>query len=96
MADALELIKSGLSKILGISDEGTHDTVNVSSSAIDVVEYDLASKGLTITFNSGSVYLYPNCPEEIYTELVNASSVGRYFVFNIRNGLYGINYIRLN
>ena len=40
---------------------------------------------LELEFQNGGVYHYFEVPEAIYTELMSASSKGRYFNQNIRN-----------
>lgn len=56
--------------------------MKVQSSIIDEVLYD--GKDMTITFTSGSTYVYSNVPNEVYTDFVNADSKGRYFHNNIK------------
>jgi hypothetical protein len=56
--------------------------MKVQSSTIDEVLYD--GKDMTITFTSGSTYVYSNVPNEVYTDFVNADSKGRYFHNNIK------------
>jgi len=59
--------------------------VSVSSSNIRSIGYESESKILEIEFNSGSIYQYYKVPEEIYQNLMNAGSHGRYFRQNIKN-----------
>lgn len=40
---------------------------------------------LIITFSTNSVWAYYQVPEQVYFDLVNASSLGSYFNKNIRN-----------
>lgn len=44
---------------------------------------------LIIVFNSGSVWLYHDATEDVYKNLINAQSPGKYFNLNIRNTLTG-------
>jgi hypothetical protein len=90
------LILSGITKILAIKDIGNTDIVSVSSEAISEVRYNILTKEMEVTFaRSGSTYLYRMIPEHVYEDLVNASSVGQEFVFNIRNTIYGAFYERI-
>lgn len=57
----------------------------VVSSNLKWVDYDFDNHILTIGFRSGSVYEYYDVPEEIYWELLEADSKGRYFWRYIRN-----------
>lgn len=59
--------------------------VDVSSSAINHVRYDINDHTMRITFNSGSVYDYSGVPRKRFTGLVSANSVGSYFWHNIRD-----------
>jgi hypothetical protein len=61
------------------------ERINVVSSNINSVGYDETSNILEIEFKSGSIYQYLNVPKEIYNELAQASSVGRYFMRNIKD-----------
>lgn len=57
----------------------------VSSSDLRSVGYDPKSQILEIEFNSGGVYQYSAVPENVYRELMGASSHGQYFHRNIKN-----------
>ena len=57
----------------------------VSSSDLAFVGYDENSATLEIEFHNRTVYQYFNVPVLIYTNLMAASSKGRYFNENIRN-----------
>ena len=46
--------------------------------------YDPKTRTLKIQFHSGKIYRYYDVPEEVYTELMEADSVGRYFNAEIR------------
>jgi hypothetical protein len=48
------------------------------------VEYDDEARELDITFTSGKTYRYFNVPLEIYAELLDASSKGKFFSDNIK------------
>lgn len=57
----------------------------VSSSNLASVGYDNTSLTLEVEFNHGGVYQYYNITEDVYTDLMNAGSIGSYFNNNIRN-----------
>jgi hypothetical protein len=54
------------------------------SSTITSVEYDDEARELDITFTSGKKYRYFNVPLEIYVELLDAGSKGKFFNDNIK------------
>lgn len=55
------------------------------SSAISEIGYDYYEEVLLITFkDSGASYYYYDVPYEVYDELLNAESIGRYFNNQIR------------
>ena len=56
--------------------------IEVDSSAIRAVGYD--GYTLTIKFRSGRVYDHPGVPPSVYAGLMSASSMGRYYSYNIR------------
>ncbi|MFN3762814.1 MAG: KTSC domain-containing protein, partial [Anaerolineae bacterium] len=49
------------------------------------VGYDEDTRTLEIEFHSGGIYQYYDVPPEIYQELLNAPSLGKYFHAKIRN-----------
>lgn len=52
---------------------------NVSSTAIDAIDYDPKSKDLGIVFKGGKKeYIYPNVPKEAVKALLQAASKGRH------------------
>lgn len=55
------------------------DRIDVVSSDLHSVGYDSSEKVLEIEFNSGGIYQYFDVPEDIYENLMNASSHGKYF-----------------
>ena len=57
----------------------------VNSSAIDRVEYDPASRVLSIWFSSSRRYDYQNVPSGIYHSLIHASSVGTFYHRHVRD-----------
>ena len=52
---------------------------------INAVDYDADSKTLSVTFSNGRTYHYENVPEDEYANLLGASSVGKYFINNVRD-----------
>lgn len=57
----------------------------VTSSMIRSVGYDEAQQTLEVEFNSGAVYQYHQVPKEVYREMLNAPSHGRYFLGTIKD-----------
>lgn len=61
------------------------ERVSVNSSQISEIGYDKATNVLEIEFKAdGSVYQYQNVDEKLYTELMEAESVGSFFSKNIK------------
>ena len=58
---------------------------NVRSSNLSSVGYNLSQMVLGIHLNDGSIYQYFNVPQSIYTNLMSASSHGKYFHTNIQH-----------
>ena len=56
-----------------------------ASSNISSVGYDSATETLEVEFWSGSVYQYYNVPENMYEQLMQSSSKGRFLHVHIRN-----------
>ena len=54
-----------------------HDFTN--SSSIKYAEYDTTDEVLTVCFSSGKEYKYKDVPKDIYLELVEANSAGKFF-----------------
>lgn len=61
------------------------ERVPVSSSNIESVGYDKDTKTLEVAFHSGSVYQYLNVEPEIYSNMLTASSVGKYFNESVKD-----------
>lgn len=61
---------------------------SVSSSNLRSIGYDHSSSTLEVEFNNGSIYQYFDVPENVYDELMNASSHGQYFDINIKKAGY--------
>jgi len=58
---------------------------SVSSSNLASIGYDADNEILEVEFNHGGVYQYFDVPQDVYQELMDASSHGVYFSANIRN-----------
>ena len=69
------------------------EMIPVESSNLKSVGYEPASKTLRIQFNTGTVYDYYNVPEQVFQNLLNAESKGRYFHAAIR---MAYRYVRIN
>jgi hypothetical protein len=59
--------------------------VSVNSSNLASIGYDEQNEILEIEFNHGGVYQYYDVPTDVYDELMNASSQGKYFIANIKD-----------
>jgi ATP-dependent DNA helicase RecG len=58
---------------------------SVESSNLASVGYDAENEIIEVEFKHGGVYQYFDVPENVYEELMNADSHGRYFVHNIKD-----------
>lgn len=59
--------------------------LSVESSNLASIGYDAENNILEIEFNHGGIYQYFNVPSEVYEELINSASHGKYFAANIKN-----------
>jgi hypothetical protein len=59
--------------------------VPVNSSAIASVAYNERKNTLHVVFNSGTRYVYKDVPFVVVMSMLAADSIGRYFVYNVRN-----------
>ena len=59
------------------------DLKPVDSSNIDSVGYNEDLEVLVIQFCRGGRYAYGGVPSEVYAQLLNAPSIGRFFAKNI-------------
>ncbi|MDR0605293.1 MAG: KTSC domain-containing protein [Bacteroidales bacterium] len=57
----------------------------VESSNLASIGYDSENEILEVEFNHGGIYQYFDVPHDVYEELMNAESHGKYFSANIRN-----------
>ena len=60
------------------------DLTPVKSSLITAVGYDEAQKELTVEFKKGGTYSYKPVPHSVYTALMEAVSVGSFFLRNVK------------
>jgi len=80
------LLEIGISKLLGVTDKPSgYEVASVDSTAISEIEYNVVSSLMKVTFTSGATYIYAGVPESEYEALVEASSIGRKFVRDVRN-----------
>lgn len=56
----------------------------VNSSMIAAIGYDVDSQTLSVEFSKGGTYEYADVPPEEYDALMNAESVGKYFLSHIK------------
>jgi len=56
----------------------------VTSRSLSSVSFQKSSRTLEVEFHSGAIYRYYDVPERTYTELLRATSKGRYFSARIR------------
>lgn len=61
------------------------DMTPVESSLIFAVGFDVDKKELTVEFKKGGVYRYKPVPHAVYTAMLEAISVGKFFLRNIKN-----------
>ena len=59
--------------------------LDVDSSMLKSVGYDEKKKILEVEFNHGGIYEYYDVEKETFDDLMNADSVGRYFINNIKD-----------
>ena len=57
--------------------------VEVDSSMIQAISYNLEEKELMVIFNNGKIYYYTEVPQEEYNNLLKADSKGSYMRGNI-------------
>ena len=53
--------------------------VKVESSNLEAVGYDQDTQEMTVEFKGGGLYKYKDVPFEVYTELMDADSIGQLF-----------------
>lgn len=57
----------------------------VNSSNLNAIDYNIESQTLTIEFHNGRTYIYYNVPQQVFEELRNAPSKGKYHHQYIKN-----------
>ena len=57
---------------------------DVISSNLKSIGYDSASCILEIEFHSGGIYQYLQVSHSVYTDLIEASSLGKFFAYEIK------------
>lgn len=60
----------------------------VESSNLASIGYDAENESLEVEFKNGGIYQYFDVPENVYDELMSASSHGQYFDRNIKKAGY--------
>jgi len=68
-----------------LEDKNEYRTFTPDSSFIKGVLWDVETETLAVIFKSGSVWLYEDVPEQLYTNFSTAESAGNYFNLNIRD-----------
>lgn len=63
---------------------------DVDSSAIATVKYSYSMSVLTVTFNNGAAYDYYDVPSQVYSQVINSSSIGRSYVSLVKNNYESI------
>ena len=58
---------------------------SVVSSQLKEVEYDTETSILTVTFMQGRMYEYKDVPVDVFRKLIEAESIGSYFISQIKN-----------
>jgi hypothetical protein len=59
--------------------------MDVESTAIDAIDYDVARSKLLVRFRSGERYVYVGVPGEVHHSFLDAESKGRFFQAEIRD-----------
>ncbi len=58
---------------------------DVDSSMLTSVGYDEKEQILEVEFNHGGIYEYYEVEKKVYDDLMNADSLGHYFINNIKD-----------
>jgi len=56
----------------------------VESSNIAEVGHDLATDTLVVLFHHGGMYAYDDVPRSVYSQMISADSVGKFFIANVK------------
>ena len=62
----------------------------VKSTNVKAVGYDVETKTLQVEFKSGGIYQYAGVQPEMYAELLEAESIGRFVSQVVRAGRKGL------
>ena len=65
--------------------QASTERVYVDSDAINLIEYNSATKELSIKFIRGGVYRYKGVPKKVFEDFAKTRSKGEYFNRLIRN-----------
>lgn len=60
------------------------EMIPVESSSIKEVGYDESGYQLHVRFVTGFLYAYMNVPKELFQEMINAESIGKYFAEHVK------------
>ena len=83
MKNLYSKITSTIKERLGANKE-KQNMSNTKSSLISNVSYDAAAQKLTVSMSKGQKYAFTGVPQNVVTELTNASSQGRVFNQKVR------------
>ena len=83
MKNLYSKITSTIKERLGANKE-KQNMSNTKSSLISNVSYDAAAQKLTVSMSKGQKYAFTGVPQNVVTELTNASSQGRVFNKKVR------------
>jgi KTSC domain len=72
-----------ITELLAVSTGGIV-TMPVTSDCISLLEYDVESEQMTVTFTDGTVYDYPAIRAYDFMTFVTAPSKGQFFNYNVR------------
>jgi len=61
------------------------DRQPVQSTILRSVGYDTDKKNMEIEFHSGLIYQYSSVPSKVYTDLISAPAVGKFYTDKVRN-----------
>lgn len=59
--------------------------IAVSSSSVAEIGYGQKKKALVVRFKNGGVYIYQSVPQQIFTNMLNASSKGSFLDSDVKN-----------
>jgi hypothetical protein len=83
MKNLYSKITSTIKERLGANKENQNMS-NTKSSLISNVSYDAAAKKMTVSMSKGQTYAFTGVPQNVVTELTNATSQGQFFNQNVR------------